>query len=190
MSCQLQFVQDACKALRLPAPPLKNQVLSEQARHDKDWKMHQMPMPKQLNRDTLWTKGLPRPQLEFVVDNQAVAEIANGTGRITNDRYKAPLSRIQTRLRELYSRRFEYKAGFLDPVDWRPREFNSAADHAANCVIVSGTDIDTTDQQIVRACLDKGIAMQIFYDGEFVSASGRSSAAFVVVGVWETNEDI
>ena len=94
-------------------------------------------------------KDLSRPQLEFVVDNQSLAEIANGVGRITNEHYRMPLSRIQYRLRHLY-RTFEYKARFLDPVDWRAREFNMAADHVANCVLRPATSFQSLHTERVR----------------------------------------
>ena len=80
---------------------------------------------------------LERIQLEFVVDNETLAHVSNGVCSVTNEYYRPPLDRIRTRLRFLYQSSFEYKAQFLDPIDWRPREFNTAADQVANNVIAN-----------------------------------------------------
>ena len=47
---------------------------------DKTWEIEDMVAQKLLSRDRLWTKGLGRPQSEFVVDNQTVAAIAMAPG--------------------------------------------------------------------------------------------------------------
>ena len=145
-SARSEFVRDACQAIGLPAPSLSRQPppqgvdlqhasTSEQTNEGKVWSMRDLPKPNFLKRDQLWTDGIPTPQLEFVVDNQSLANISNGTEKISNDYHQLPLSRIQIRLLNIFIEHLEYKDAFLDPADCRPREFNSAADHVANCVL-------------------------------------------------------
>ena len=81
--------------------------------------LHKAPLPVTLPRDQLWGRQTTRPQLEFVVDNLTLANIANGHARITNEFYAAALGRIQGRLRRLFQWSFDYKATLSDPVDWR-----------------------------------------------------------------------
>ena len=97
--------------------------------------MSRLPVPLEMTRDNLWTKGLSRLQLEFVVDNESLANVSNGIASVANEFYRAPLDRIRTRLLHMFRDCYEYKASFLDPVDWKPREFNRAADHIANCIL-------------------------------------------------------
>ena len=68
-------------------------------------------------------------------------------------------------------------------MDWRPQEFNSAANHLANCVLQSAGNIDTIDQRGVEYYLRRGIALQVFCDGGYERASRRGAAAFVVAGI-------
>ena len=118
-----------------------------------------------------------------MVDNLALAEIANGTVRITNDNYMAPLSRIRTRLKDDFQRSFEYKAGFLEPVDWRSREYNKAADHVCNCVLAGAKDIDTLDTNAAARLIRTAVGLQIYTDGGFIGHVG--AAAFVVYGIFD-----
>ena len=105
-------------------------------------------MPVPLAQDHPRKQRGPRLQLEFVVDNLALAEVSNGVAKITNEVYRAPLGRIRNGLRVLFDSAFDYKAGFMDPVDWRSREFNVAADHVANCCcLAQRCDISLVDQK-------------------------------------------
>ena len=46
--------------------------------------MDALEAPRLLERDRIWKKGLKRLQLEIIVGNQTVANIANGTARVSN----------------------------------------------------------------------------------------------------------
>ena len=76
---------------------------------------------------------------------------------------------------------FEYKAEFFDPVDWRPREFNKAADHVANCAIQDEQNVGTLDVTALRDILGCVRAVQVYTDGGFTD--GRGAAAMVIVCV-------
>ena len=122
MAARAEFVRDACRALGLPAPQdhskggieaeYQDQPSAKQAKIDAEWNVEDMPLPLKMVRDRLWSRGLSRLQLEFVVDNATVANIANGYVKINNEYYRAPLQRIRTRLLHLFQSRFEYKSQF------------------------------------------------------------------------------
>ena len=131
--------------------------------------------------DKIWKRGLPRQQLELVVDNQTLANLANGEASVSNEYYRAPLDRIRMRLLYLFQHVFDYKADFLDPVDWRPREFNATADHAANCILQDSSDVDTRSQSGLLDTLNDAVAVQIFSDGGY--ANNEGAAAFVLTSV-------
>ena len=62
-------------------------------------------------------------------------------------------------------------------MDWRPREFNSAADHVANCTLKAAEDIDSIQ---LTNCRD-AVALQVYCDGGY--ALGNGAAAFVITCV-------
>ena len=107
---RVHFVAAACSALNLPLPRAPEQTPD----HTEDvdalpprkrqmrWHVQDLILPSPLARDRLWTRGLSSLQLEFVVHNQALADIANGTAKITNDQNQEPLARIRLRLMDLF----------------------------------------------------------------------------------------
>jgi hypothetical protein len=178
------FVRDACKALKLPFPDeigpdggAASPPPSKKARLDM-WDMGALPIPKPLARDSLWARVAARPQLEIVVDNQVLASIANGTAGVLNEYYRIPFNRIRDRIRRLFQEHFEYKGTFLDPIDWRPREHNAAADHVANCVMHDNCDIDTLQMSDFSEDAADTVGYQVFTDGGFAGGSGAIGVVF------------
>ena len=181
------FTKDACRSLGLPIPavvetlPIQSSLAEPKKAKMQEWSIASVPMPIFLKRDQIWKLGLLKPQLELVVDNQTLAAIANGVASVTNEFYRAPLDRIRQRLYLLYHRHFDYKGGFLDPIDWRPREYNTAADHVANCVLAHRIDYDTLRMEDLQASIPHCIGLQVFTDGGYVNGLGAAAAVFNVV---------
>ena len=76
---------------------------------------------------------------------------------------------------------FDYKAGFLQPVDWRPREFNKAADLVADHVLDKRSNISTVNMEDLARHIKEFAALQIFCDGGY-NGIASDSMAFVIVG--------
>ena len=180
-------MKEACDVLGLPfrdepVSDFRKAELSPADRaEDTNWELSRMPTPKTLARDRLWKTNLVSLQLEFVVYNKALADVADGTAAVCNPFYQAPLDRIRQRLFDLYKHTFAYKAGFLDPVDWRPRERNASADYVANHIMSNKCDLNTFDEEIAVGTLWTAVALQIFSDGGF--AGGAAAAAVVFVAI-------
>ena len=100
---------------------------------------------------------------------------------MTDHHYWPQLDRIRTRSRQMYLCAFEYKAQFLDPIDWRPRGLNSGADHVAKCVLGSISNIDTLRNSDMLREVRNSTAIHIHCDGGF--ARGGGAAAYVVTFV-------
>eukprot|EP00973_Karenia_brevis_P010648 1443504-Karenia_brevis.AAC.1 len=102
----MQFVKDACISLGLPMPYVAQcenlephePPNSQQSQGARLWNMDDLDSPKTLQRDILWKRGMARVQVEIVVDNQTLANIANGLARANNEFYRQPLDRIRMRL--------------------------------------------------------------------------------------------
>ena len=83
---------------------------------------------------------------------------------------------------------FEYKCTFLDPVDWRPREFNTAADPVANCVFAAAQNISTLGENELIDNLQGVVGIQVYSDGGYVEGIG--AAAFVILLIRDTGEQL
>ena len=78
------------------------------------------------------------------------------------------------------SQNFAYKAGFLQPVDWWPREFNQAADLVADHVLDKKCDVNNFNSQHIGRSVNQYFALQFFCDGGYSGSEG--SMAVVLVG--------
>ena len=78
---------------------------------------------------------------------------------------------------------FEYERQFLEPVDWRPREHNTAADHLANCFLRHGADVGQLDLEVGRACLEISKGLQIFIDGRFEGEAAVGAAGITTFSI-------
>ena len=183
------FVEDACRAMSLPLPRTGSTTVGKrnyapEASH-KNYDPGLLTLPRFLKRDLLWFNKGPQTnvQVEFVVDNASLADLANGVLAIKNDFYKAPVHRIRNRIREIFDV-VQYKGLFLEPVDWRPREYNTAADHIANYILDQGRDETSWEERVVLDNLDNIRGLQIFSDGGYAARGGRNkvgAAAVVIV---------
>ena len=150
---------------------------------DKQKAVKGLRLPKKLNRDTLWNKNTPGLQLEFVVDNQILAGLGNLTLHIENEFNRPAIERIRNKLRTLYES-FSYKADIMDPIDWRSREYNKAAELIAGCVMADVRDIADWNMEGIITRLPAFSALQFFTDGSFYHQRG-SAAIVLVANAWD-----
>ena len=78
----------------------------------------------------------------------------------------------------MFANAFLPKAGYLNPVDLQPREFNSPPDAVCNWVLAKRADIVELSVDAIVAPIRACAPIQIHCDGGF--ADGVRSAAFVV----------
>lgn len=69
------------------------------------------------------------------VDNQTVADLANGHATLTDDSYRPAFVRILRDLAVLSAQGWEPQTATASMVQWQPRRHNNVADHIANCVL-------------------------------------------------------
>ena len=75
--------------------------------------------------------------------------------------------------------KFEYKGTFLEPIDWRPREFNTAADHAVNVTLDSGASWESIDEALLDNALRSRSSLRLCVDGG-LRRSGLAGAGFAL----------
>ena len=138
-----------------------------------------MPPLHRLKRDDLWLPAARRPQPEFVVDNETIANLLNLEARVENEFYEPTIARMRQNTFTAFSEYYEYKGGYLSCHDWRPGEFNKQADAACNWILDDRSDIADLDVHDIASRLLTGQVLQLFSDGGYGGASG--AAAFVAV---------
>lgn len=95
---------------------------------------------------------------------------------------------MRQNLFQLYISHFDYKGGFLNCHDWRPREFNALADRVCNWVLDKQSDLNNLDLQEIATKVAHGAMLQIHSDGGYNGTTG--SAAVVPIcfchqdGLW------
>jgi hypothetical protein len=180
-SMKRSFVIQACECFKLPRPYEGYSKDSEVVQQDRAMKNtgRDMPELRRLQRDEHWMNNSERPQLEFIVDNETVANLMNLEAKVENEYYEPMVSRMRLNIYEVFMNYFEYKGGFFGCHDWRPREYNSQADAVCNWVLDEGCDMEELDLQDVLRRLIAGQMLQIYSDGGFDGE--RGSASFVVV---------
>ena len=92
------------------------------------------------------------------------------------------MCKIWDGLRYLFETTFETKAGFLNPVEWRPREYNSPPDVVCNWVLAKRADIVKLETSDAIEAVARGGALQLFCDGGFVAGIGALSFVVHVYG--------
>ena len=134
-------------------------------------------LPRLLRRDTLWLREGP-PQLEFVVDNETLAGLANIEMISCNVFYDQHVRRIRDGLKHAFANHFAPKAGYLNPVKWRPREFNTPPDTVCNWVLARQSDVAGLPLHFAMELVEAGWSLQVHCDGGY--RGGVGAAAFVV----------
>ena len=79
---------------------------------------------------------------------------------------------IRTLVGQLFSSRFATKAGFLEPVDWRAREWNKGADFLAGHAISTRSCGGNLGSWSLRNMQGQAFALQFFSDGGYVPGVG------------------
>ena len=100
---------------------------------------------------------------------------------MTNDFHKPTVDRIRAGMKVIYGDTFDFKAGFLWPVDWRPREFNKPPDALCNTAMNESKSICLEpDWDELAQKISNGACLQVHCDGGYRNSEGIGGAAFVV----------
>ena len=107
-----------------------------------------------------------------------MAGSANIEMAVNTPLYEGEVHRIRQALKDIFSNTFETKAGYLNPVEWRPREYNSPPDTVCNWVLDQRDDLSNLSLDSAIDAVTAGMPLQIHSDGGF--RDGVGAAAFVV----------
>ena len=171
-------MKEMCSVFKLPNPyPGEKLEFPTQVAADSSSGGRSLTLPRQLRREELWICN-GRSQFEFIVDNQTLASLANIEMSIGNPVYTQDIHSIRDGLRHFFKTHFDPKGGFLSPVEWRPREFNSPPDTVCHMVADAEPSLVDLDMPSVVQALRQGCSLQIHCDGGF--NANRGAASYVV----------
>jgi len=148
-------------------------------------------MPDLIELDVKWNPG--GSQFEFVVDNQAVADLLDGMAVLANGEHIARSSVAEALEAFLFIIECGWvpKMRWCDPVMWRPRHLNRLADAHCNVAINLCRDDACIDYDGCVHLMRNGGCIQFHCDGG-ARAVGISAVAFTITGwteksggVWE-----
>ena len=113
------------------------------------------------------------------MDNQALAQIVCAKASVTNNIYDRHIRRIRMGLHEIYDKYARPPLLYEDPVQWRPREFNTLADALCHLATSTQTTHQTTDNVIYEKIEYVDADFQIFTDGGMEEGGGSAGLAMI-----------
>ena len=129
--------------------------------------------------DDSWTFDGMR--FRCVVDNQALAQIVNGTQALADETVRPIFERIHTNVRNLLDLGLKPAKDWLPPVEWRPRRFNTRSDAICN-LILDGLDAVDYRGENADVVIQLRPHYLLFSDGGCRNA-GRSATGYVIYGM-------
>ena len=113
--------------------------------------------------DAVWATGCK--QVEFVVDNQLLADIMAGQAQCNNERCDNLVKLAMNDVFDIFDTGFTSRGGYRSLVTWRPREYNSLADALCNQCMDSKSDIEYLDIDGLVAAMLGECSLQFHSDG-------------------------
>ena len=100
---------------------------------------------------------------------------ANIEARICNKYYGPMFDQIRSGQTNFVFSAIKFKGGFLPPVDWRPREYNSPADNICDWIFERRIDLENLCGRAILDVLGKRHHLQIHRDGGFSVCAGATT---------------
>ena len=142
-------------------------------------------MPVLSDEDFGWSHEYT--QVEFVVDNQTLASLANHKSRITNQFYRDIIQTIWRNLKLIYRDGVCSKTRCHDPVRWRRRVWNTGADAAANVALKHGGTKNLNAEALELLKQGDYNGLQVHVDGGYSEGSAACGVTFTTWQVSGTN---
>ena len=141
-------------------------------------------LPPVHDQDTLRDLAQAKRQIECVVDNEQVCKATVGLSSISDTTMHGFLQHILFNLFTIFGK--NVPRGYVsDPIQWRPREWNCAADLLANVGLQSPHELVHMDMSRIGSAS----FLQCHSDGGFIPADGTGSWGFTVC-IWQHTEQL
>ena len=134
------------------------------------------PLNKFRQEDTYWPGHLQ--QLQLVVDCQVSANFMNGVSLLTNPDLRPVFIRMTRMLAALLDYGWAPKSA-ADAAQWRPREWNSCADHLCNASMDYRCAVFDGDVSLLAARMRCGCGLQIHSDGGECCSHGTGMGCLI-----------
>ena len=195
---EAEFIKKVCSSWALPCPAEGSPVLGFRLEATVERVpvrfSDPIPFPPDQPLDGQWNNpstASPARSFEFVVDNQALANIMNGNAISNTEEYDDILGNLHQLLLVMLQNGMQSRLNFMNPVRWVPRQLNTGADHLCHCA-TDAADTNThahftLEVSRTAAHLAAGSCFQAFSDGSFDGGSG-SCACYVWAWTCDANQ--
>jgi hypothetical protein len=136
-------------------------------------------LPDVFEKDKFWASDFS--QLEFVTDNQTLANIAVGAALVQSNKHEEVLRSAVASLESLFSNSFAPRYWSLAPVVWRPREQNKLADALCNCAMNHKCNAEWICSSRQHDYVNDLCFLQVHSDGGVRHEDACSATAFTVI---------
>ena len=119
----------------------------------------------------------------FIMDSQVVQRIVCGHVALLDDTHRPAFQRVMTMLVQLPEKNVMPPTDISDPVQWRPREYNSRADWLCNQALDTRSSFQFAEEDI-EAYRASPTQWEAFSDGA-CRGDGFSSFAWIVYATWQ-----
>eukprot|EP00973_Karenia_brevis_P010711 1451227-Karenia_brevis.AAC.1 len=130
------FCLVCCERFKLPYEPSCPNSLTDPTCREEAAVSHSLEdTPEQEIQAQFWNWESGRRRILFLVDCQALANLANGEVELTDDKYRSSMVRIARHTKTLFDHASWPHRDDVGYVQWTPREYNKPADHLANVAL-------------------------------------------------------
>ena len=142
-----------------------------------------MKFPETITEDCLWGRDIQKRQVEFITDNQTLADVLCGRTSPNLEHSRLLDSAVRSLMHVFGS--CDTKASIGDPIVWRPRELNMGADHMCNIGFQQAEPFLAVNFDRLRETR----CVQVHIDGGFLLQSNRGAFGFTVIA-WALDKEL
>ena len=185
------FVHKICELWDLPNITLTDHGNSDiafafEVKDSLPSELESMPWPDVHTQDVIWEH--PSKRFECVVDCQALAYILNGCQCLTDKTCRPIFIRMARAIATLYDCGWKSRCDSKDPVCWRSREWNVAADYLCNYTVGKHTSWSDVNEDALASMRGQEYNLQLHSDGGLRKDTGASAAWTLMVWEWLAEE--
>ena len=178
------LITEVCEAWRLPLPPARS-ARSRPAREPLEKNQAAFPEEEvKHENDSMWQASGER--FVFVMDSQVVQRVACGHAALANEKYRCIFRRVVQKFVRFIDDGLMPPTDIADPVQWRPREYNTKADWLCNHALNTASSFE-----FLEDCLEpywaKGLHWEAFSDGACRN-DGHSAFAWIIYATWTVSK--
>ena len=174
------LIEEVCTAWQLPVPPPRSGRLA--CSKEPQAKLQPIFPDNEVEHenDNHWQAGGER--FVFIMDSQIVQRVACGHAALTNENYRCSFRRTVDKIVRFVNGGLRPPTDIDDPVQWRPRGFNTKSDWLCNQALNTKSSFTFVEDHIEEYYISN-VNWEAFSDGA-CRGDGHSSFAWIIYATW------